>query len=72
MSMNIKPEAQDLLERVSNFLEKEVAPNEIKFHEQIKTDEDRWNYFPEIVEELKDKAKSRAVSYTHLTLPTKA
>ena len=32
MSMNIKPEAQDLLERVSNFLEKEVAPNEIKLH----------------------------------------
>ena len=61
MSMNIKPEAQDLLERVSNFLEKEVAPNEIKFHEQIKTDEDRWNYFPEIVEELKNKAKSQGL-----------
>ena len=49
MSMNIRPEAQDLLERVSNFLESEVAPNEAKFHEQIKTDEDRWNYFPEIL-----------------------
>ena len=61
MSMNIKPEAQDLLERVSNFLENEVAPNEIKFHEQIKTGEDRWNYFPEIVEDLKDKAKSQGL-----------
>ena len=61
MSMNIRPEAQDLLERVSNFLESEVAPNEAKFHEQIKTDEDRWNYFPEIVEELKDKAKSQGL-----------
>ena len=59
--MNIRPEAQDLLERVSNFLESEVAPNEAKFHEQIKTDEDRWNYFPEIVEELKDKAKSQGL-----------
>ena len=45
MSMNLRPEAQELLERVSNFLEIEVAPNETKFHEQIKTDEDRWNYF---------------------------
>ena len=61
MSMNLRPEAQDLLERVSNFLENEVAPNEAKFHEQIKTDEDRWNYFPEIVEELKDKAKSQGL-----------
>ena len=57
--MNLRPEAQELLERVSNFLESEVAPNEAKFHEQIKTDENRWNYFPEIVEELKDKAKSK-------------
>ena len=59
--MNLRPEAQELLERVSDFLEKEVAPNEAKFHEQIKTDEDRWNYFPEIVEELKDKAKSQGL-----------
>ena len=61
MSMNLRPEAQELLERVSDFLEREVAPNETKFHEQIKTDEDRWNYFPEIVEELKDKAKSQGL-----------
>ncbi len=61
MSMNLRPEAQELLERVSNFLESEVAPNEAKFHEQIKTDENRWNYFPEIVEELKDKAKSQGL-----------
>ena len=61
MSMNLRPEAQDLLERVTNFLENEVAPNEAKFHEQIKTDEDRWNYFPEIVEEIKDKAKSQGL-----------
>ena len=59
--MNLRPEAQELLERVSNFLENEVAPNEAKFHEQIKTDQDRWNYFPEIVEELKDKAKSQGL-----------
>ena len=59
MSMNLRPEAQELLERVSNFLENEVAPNEAKFHEQIKTDENRWNYFPEIVEELKDKARDQ-------------
>ena len=61
MNMNLRPEAQELLERVSNFLESEVAPNEAKFHEQIKTDENRWNYFPEIVEELKDKAKSQGL-----------
>ena len=61
MSMNLRSEAQELLVRVSNFLENEVAPNEAKFHEQIKTDEDRWNYFPEIVEELKDKAKSQGL-----------
>ena len=62
--MNLRPEAEDLLERVSNFLHNEVAPNETKFHEQIKTDDDRWNYFPEIVEELKEKAKSFLSTHT--------
>ena len=33
MSMNLRPEAHELLERVSNFLESEVAPNEAKFHD---------------------------------------
>ena len=55
MSMNIRPEAQELLERVSNFLESEVAPNEAKFHEQIKLisfHQDQVIKIPNFVEHL--------------------
>ena len=61
MFKELRPEAKDLLERVSKFLLDEVAPNEQKFEQQIRKDQDRWNYYPEIVEEIKEKAKSQGL-----------
>ena len=57
MFKELRPEAKDLLERVSKFLLDEVAPNEQKFEQQIRKDQDRWNYYPEIVEEIKEKVR---------------
>ena len=61
MFKELRPEAKDLLDRVSKFLLDEVAPNEQKFEQQIRKDQDRWNYYPEIVEEIKEKAKSQGL-----------
>ena len=61
MFKELRPEAKDLLDRVSKFLLDEVATNEQKFEQQIRKDQDRWNYYPEIVEEIKEKAKSQGL-----------
>ena len=58
MMPELRPEAIDLLDRVKNFINDEVKPNEHVFHDQIKEGEDRWNQYPEVIDELKDKAKA--------------
>ena len=58
MLPELRPEAVDLISRVKDFIEKECVPLEHTFHEQIKDGEDRWKYYPPIMNELKDKAKS--------------
>ena len=58
MMPELRPEAIDLLDRVKNFINDEVKPKEHVFHDQIKEGEDRWNQYPEVIDELKDKAKS--------------
>ncbi len=58
MMPELRPEAIDLLDRVKNFINDEVKPKEHVFHDQIKEGEDRWNQYPEIIDELKDKAKA--------------
>ena len=60
MMPELRPEAQALLEKVTDFIKVEVMPKENIFHEQIKVGEDRWNSYHEVI----------AVSYKHLTLPT--
>ena len=47
-----------LLDRVKSFINDEVKPKEHVFHDQIKEGEDRWNQYPAVIDELKDKAKS--------------
>ena len=61
MLPELRPEAQDLIARVKDFIEQECIPSEHIFHEQIEEGENRWNSYPAVT-----------VSYTHLTLPTKA
>ncbi len=58
MMLELRPEAIDLLDRVKNFINDEVKPKEHVFHDQIKEGEDRWNQYPEVIDELKDKAKA--------------
>ena len=58
MMHELRPEAIDLLDRVKNFINDEVKPKEHVFHDQIKVGEDRWNQYPEVIDELKDKAKA--------------
>ena len=58
MMPELRPEAIDLLDRVKNFINDEVKPKEHVFHDQIKEGEDRWNQYPEVIDELKEKAKA--------------
>ena len=58
MMPELRPEAIDLLDRVKNFINDEVKPKEYVFHDQIKEGKDRWNQYPEVIDELKDKAKA--------------
>ena len=67
MMPELRPEAIDLLDRVKNFINDEVKPKEHVFHDQIKEGEDRWNQYPEVIDELKDKAK--AAGLWNLFLP---
>ena len=67
MMPELRPEAIDLLDRVKNFINDEVKPKEHFFHDQIKEGEDRWNQYPEVIDELKDKAK--ALGLWNLFLP---
>ena len=53
--MNISPKAKETTDRLNNFMDKHVYPNNETYHSQIENfGADRW----------------QAVSYTHLTLPT--
>jgi acyl-CoA dehydrogenase len=67
MMPELRPEATDLLDRVKSFINDEVKPKEHVFHDQIKEGEDRWNQYPAVIDELKDKAKS--VGLWNLFLP---
>mgnify|MGYP003324477199 FL=1 len=52
---------RDRLERVKSFVSEEVLPKEHLFHEQIKVGSERWNHYPEIIDELKTKAKAEGL-----------
>ena len=61
MLPELRPEAQDLIARVKDFIEQDCIPSEHIFHDQIKEGENRWNSYPEVINELKDKAKSKGL-----------
>ena len=67
MMPELRPEAKTLVEKVKNFINDEVVPNEHLFHEQIQVGEDRWNSYPKIIDDLKIKARS--VGLWNLFLP---
>ncbi|NCU88355.1 MAG: acyl-CoA dehydrogenase, partial [Proteobacteria bacterium] len=53
--------AQDLIARVKDFIEQDCIPSEHIFHDQIEEGENRWNSYPKVINELKDKAKSKGL-----------
>ena len=61
MLPELRPEAQDLIARVKDFIEQDCIPSEHTFHDQIEEGENRWNSYPEVINELKDKAKSKGL-----------
>ena len=67
MMPELRPEAVSLVEKVKTFIKDEVAPKEHVFHEQIQEGKDRWNSYPSVIDELKNKAKS--VGLWNLFLP---
>ena len=61
MLPELRPEAYDLIARVKDFIEQDCIPSEHIFHDQIEEGENRWNSYPEVINELKDKAKSKGL-----------
>ena len=61
MLPELRQEAIDLIARVKDFIEKECISSEDIFHEQIEEGENRWNSYPQVMNELKDKAKSKGL-----------
>jgi acyl-CoA dehydrogenase len=57
MEYEISQKAQDLINRVQDFIDKEVAHNETLYHEQSKDANGTW-VVPPIMEEMKAKAKA--------------
>ena len=57
MEYEISQKAQDLINRVQDFIDKEVAHNETLYHEQSKDADGKW-VVPPIMEEMKAKAKA--------------
>lgn len=56
MDFQYTPKVQELRERVSQFMEEHVLPNEAAYSEYLDTQETRW-VIPPIMEEMKAKAK---------------
>lgn len=61
MLPELRPEAKDLIARVKDFIQQECVPSEHIFHDQIEEGKNRWNSYPEVIDDLKDKAKSKGL-----------
>lgn len=51
---------KELMEKLTNFMEEYIYPNETVYEEQLRESEDRWDT-PPIMEELKAKAKEQGL-----------
>lgn len=63
MELGLRPENEELLERVKEMIRDEIMPLEDEYHDEIGTG-DRWTYTPrqaEILEGLKAKARERGL-----------
>jgi len=62
--------AQRVLEEVKRFVQEIVIPNESVFLSQVREGKDRWRYYPEVMEQMKEQAK--AAGLWNLWLPQEA
>ena len=60
MDFDHSARAQDLLEQVDSFIEREVTPREEAYHRELMALEDPWVVLP-VIEELKQKAKGEGL-----------
>jgi acyl-CoA dehydrogenase len=60
MDFDHSARAQDLLERVDSFIEREVTPREDAYHRELTALEDPWVVLP-VIEELKQKARGEGL-----------
>ena len=65
MDFNHTKKVLDLMDRLNTFMDEHIYPNEEAYREYFKTTDNQWKSPP-----LMDELKEKAVSYTHLTLPT--
>jgi len=66
----ISERAQSVLKKLKKFVDEIIIPNEPVFVSQIRQGEDRWKYYPEIMETMKNQAKEAGL--WNLWLPKEA
>ncbi|WHY89973.1 acyl-CoA dehydrogenase [Neobacillus cucumis] len=67
MDFSYSQRVRDLQQKLNNFMEASIYPNEHVYEQQLNQQESRWSAVPPIMEELKEKAK--AVGLWNLFLP---
>lgn len=61
MDFSYSNKVLELQKKVAQFMEENVYPNEQVYEEQLNQQESRWSQIPPIMEELKQKAKSKGL-----------
>jgi acyl-CoA dehydrogenase len=56
MEFEYSKRTKDYLERIGDFMDKHIYPNEHKFHDQLNKQKTRWQ-MPPLLDELKEKAR---------------
>ncbi|MGX6444227.1 acyl-CoA dehydrogenase [Neobacillus sp. K501] len=61
MDFSYSKKVKELQEKLSNFMEQHIYPNERVYEQQLNEQESRWSAVPPIMEELKEKAKAEGL-----------
>jgi len=58
ISHRVRPEARRLIDIVEKFVEEECIPADAVARAQLAESKDRWNFYPPVIDDLKEKAKA--------------
>lgn len=61
MDFSYSKKVVELQEKLSDFMDKHVYPNEKVYEQQLNEQESRWSAVPPVMEELKEKAKAEGL-----------